>query len=357
MTFGERLAAAVAVHGPLCVGIDPHPGLLARWGLADDPDGLERFAQACVTALAGHVAVVKPQSAFFERHGSRGVAVLERVLAALAGTGTLALLDVKRGDIGSTMDGYADAHLRPGAPLGADAVTLSPYLGFGSLSGAVRTAREAGRGVFVLARTSNPEGADVQLARRDGPDGVARTVAQGIVDAAAAANRDALAATRPRTRPAHPHGGPAAARPGRCVRAGRVRPRCGPGARSGRRGRRGHGRPRARPVGPLGGRAGARARGAGRHAGRSRGPVRRGARRRAPRGVPVGAGGRPRPRRGARRGRRPARRAGRGPGPLTHPPPGGRRPHGPVGHVTGCRRPAGCYHHGGPLRRPRRLCG
>ncbi len=207
MTFGERLAAAVAVHGPLCVGIDPHPGLLARWGLADDPDGLERFAQACVTALAGHVAVVKPQSAFFERHGSRGVAVLERVLAALAGTGTLALLDVKRGDIGSTMDGYADAHLRAGAPLGADAVTLSPYLGFGSLSGAVRTAHGAGRGVFVLARTSNPEGADVQLARRDGPDGVARTVAQGIVDAAAAANRDALAAARPPTDPAAPTGG------------------------------------------------------------------------------------------------------------------------------------------------------
>jgi orotidine-5'-phosphate decarboxylase len=219
VTFGERLTAAVGRHGPLCVGIDPHPGLLARWGLADDPDGLERFAQACVAALAGHVAVVKPQSAFFERHGSRGVAVLERVLDALAGTwssgGTLALLDVKRGDVGSTMDGYADAHLRPGAPLGADAVTLSPYLGFGSLSGAVRTAREAGRGVFVLARTSNPEGADVQLARRDGPDGVARTVAQGIVDAAAAANRDALAATRPRTGPADPDGGPVPAGPSR----------------------------------------------------------------------------------------------------------------------------------------------
>jgi orotidine-5'-phosphate decarboxylase len=201
VTFGERLAAAVDRFGPLCVGIDPHPGLLARWGLADDPDGLERFARACVAAFAGQVAVVKPQSAFFERHGSRGVAVLERVLDAFRGTGTLALLDVKRGDIGSTMDGYADAHLRVGAPLGADAVTLSPYLGFGSLSGAVRTAHGAGRGVFVLARTSNPEGADVQLARRDGPDGVSRTVAQAIVDAAAAANRAALAPSRPQPGP------------------------------------------------------------------------------------------------------------------------------------------------------------
>ena len=192
--FGERLAAAVAAHGPLCVGIDPHPGLLAEWGLADDWRGLERFALTCVDALAGHVAVVKPQSAFFERHGSRGIAVLERVLAGLAAQArpgvlaTLSLLDVKRGDIGSTMDGYADAYLAVGAPLGADAVTLSPYLGFGALASAIRTADDAGRGVFVLARTSNPEGGDVQLADRAG-----RSVAQGIVDAAAAANRDALA--------------------------------------------------------------------------------------------------------------------------------------------------------------------
>jgi orotidine-5'-phosphate decarboxylase len=201
-TFGGRLAAAVGVHGPLCVGIDPHPGLLALWGLTDDPDGLERFATACVEALGGHVAVVKPQSAFFERHGSRGIAVLERVLAALRGTGTLALLDVKRGDVGSTMDGYADAYLAVGAPLGADAVTLSPYLGFGALGPAIRAADDAGRGVFVLARTSNPEGADVQLAQRAGPGGARCSVAQGVVDAAAAANRDALAAGAEREREA-----------------------------------------------------------------------------------------------------------------------------------------------------------
>ena len=121
--------------GALCAGIDPHPALLAAWGLTDDADGLARFAEACVAAFAGHVAVVKPQSAFFERHGARGIAVLEGLLEAFAGTPTLTILDVKRGDIGSTMDGYADAYLAVGAPLGADAVTLSPYLGFGSLVG------------------------------------------------------------------------------------------------------------------------------------------------------------------------------------------------------------------------------
>jgi orotidine-5'-phosphate decarboxylase len=185
--FGARLVSATGRLGALCVGIDPHPGLLAEWGLTDDADGLRRFCAAAHEALAGAVAVVKPQSAFFERHGSAGVAVLEELLAGFAGGPTLTLLDVKRGDIGSTMDGYADAYLRVGAPLGADAVTLSPYLGFDSLAPAVRTAQDAGRGVFVLARTSNPEGAPVQLADWSG-----RSVAQHMVDGAAAANAGAV---------------------------------------------------------------------------------------------------------------------------------------------------------------------
>jgi orotidine-5'-phosphate decarboxylase len=184
--FGARLAAAVSERGALCVGVDPHPALLAAWALTDDADGLARFTDACVAAFAGNVAVVKPQSAFFERHGARGVAVLEELLTAFAGTPTLTILDVKRGDIGSTMDGYADAYLGVGAPLGADAVTLSPYLGFESLSAALHTAADAGRGAFVLARTSNPEGAPVQLAEFGG-----RSTAQSMVDGAAARNAGA----------------------------------------------------------------------------------------------------------------------------------------------------------------------
>jgi orotidine-5'-phosphate decarboxylase len=184
--FGARLAASVAAHGPLCAGIDPHRELLADWGLGDDPAGLERFARTSVAALAGEVAILKPQSAFFERHGSAGIAVLERVLADARAAGVLVLLDVKRGDIGSTMGGYADAYLADGGPLAADAITVSPYLGFGSLAPALDAAAAAGRGVFVLARTSNPDGAAVQLA-----DSAGRTVAQSMVDAAAAANAGA----------------------------------------------------------------------------------------------------------------------------------------------------------------------
>lgn len=162
--FGTRLTAAMDEHGPLCVGIDPHPGLLTAWGLPDDVTGLRSFALTVVEALAGHVAALKPQSAFFERHGSGGIAVLEEVLAvaAAADGATQVILDAKRGDIGSTMDGYADAYLRQGAPLACDALTVSPYLGVGSLDPAVRAAAAADRGLFVLALTSNPEAPALQ---------------------------------------------------------------------------------------------------------------------------------------------------------------------------------------------------
>ncbi len=168
--FGTRLRRAMERRGPLCVGIDPHPALLTAWGVGDSLAGLDRFAGTVVAALADRVAVLKPQSAFFERFGSRGVAVLERTVAEARAAGALVLLDVKRGDIGSTMAAYAAAYLRPGAPLFADAVTLSPYLGFESLRPALDMARAAGSGVFVLARTSNPEGTQTQEATT--PDGV-----------------------------------------------------------------------------------------------------------------------------------------------------------------------------------------
>lgn len=190
--YGERLRTAVAAYGPLCVGIDPHPGILDRWDLPRDAHGLERCARTMIEATAGRVAVVKPQSAFFEAHGAAGIAVLETVIADARAAGLLVLLDVKRGDIGSTMDAYAAAYLSDGGPLAADAITLSPYLGVGALDGAIDLARRAGRGVYLLAATSNPEGAGVQQART-----VAGTsIAQSIVDAAAERNAAAASAGR-----------------------------------------------------------------------------------------------------------------------------------------------------------------
>ncbi len=176
MSFGRRLHAVVAERGPVCAGIDPHPGLLREWGLADDVAGLERFALTAVEALAPVVGVVKPQSAFFERFGSAGVAVLERVVAASRAAGALVLLDAKRGDIGSTSQAYADAYLDQGSPLAVDAITASPYLGVGALAPLFDTARAHGAGVFVLALTSNPEGAQVQRATTGAGGTVAGTV-------------------------------------------------------------------------------------------------------------------------------------------------------------------------------------
>jgi orotidine-5'-phosphate decarboxylase len=188
--FGARLRAATAARGPLCVGIDPHPALLTRWGLADDLAGLERFTMTAVEALGPGVAALKPQSAFFERHGSRGIAVLEAAVDAARSLGALVVLDVKRGDIGSTMEAYADAYLDPASPLAVDAVTLSPFLGLGSLDPAFDRAAQHGGGVFVLALTSNPEGREVQHARGDG----GRTVAGGVLEGLRRRNDAQLAA-------------------------------------------------------------------------------------------------------------------------------------------------------------------
>ncbi|RCK71158.1 orotidine-5'-phosphate decarboxylase [Desertihabitans brevis] len=185
-SYGERLAAVTGRRGRLCVGIDPHPGLLSTWGLADDASGLEVFARGVVSAVGDLVAVFKPQSALFERFGSAGIAVLERVLADVAAAGALSVLDAKRGDIGSTMAGYARAYLDDGGPLAADALTVNPYLGLEALEPAFTAAAASGRGLYVLARTSNPDSAQLQLATRDG-----RTVAQTVVDEVQARN-DAL---------------------------------------------------------------------------------------------------------------------------------------------------------------------
>jgi orotidine-5'-phosphate decarboxylase len=176
--FGQRLSSAMAARGPLCVGIDPHPGLLSTWGLSANVEGLKRFSDICVEAFGDLAAVVKPQSAFFEAYGSAGIAVLESTIAALRSAGALVILDVKRGDIGSTMDAYAAAYLSPTSPIAVDAITVSPYLGVGSLKPAFSLAASHGNGVFVLALTSNPEGPQVQHALR--PDG--RSVAQTIID-------------------------------------------------------------------------------------------------------------------------------------------------------------------------------
>lgn len=183
-TFSQRLVAAGQEHGRLCVGIDPHAALLEQWGLDNTVEGLRAFSETCVEAFAGHAAVVKPQVAFFERFGAAGFAVLEDTLARLRESGTLVIADAKRGDIGSTMAGYASAWLAPGAPLEADALTVTPYLGVGSLDPAIELAAQHGKGVFVMAANSNPEAVALQTGTIDG-----KMLSQRMVDECAQYNR------------------------------------------------------------------------------------------------------------------------------------------------------------------------
>ena len=182
-TFSRRLVEAGREYGRLCVGIDPHAALLEQWGLEDTVEGLRAFAETCVEAFAGHAAVVKPQVAFFERFGSAGFAVLEDTLAQLRASGTLVIADAKRGDIGSTMAGYAASWLSPGAPLEADALTVTPYLGVGSLDPAIDLAAQHGKGVFVMAANSNPEAVALQTGTIDG-----KMLSQRMVDECAEYN-------------------------------------------------------------------------------------------------------------------------------------------------------------------------
>jgi orotidine-5'-phosphate decarboxylase len=163
-SFGDRVGAAVARTGPLCAGIDPSAALLASWRLSDDAAGLRAFCAACVEGFADVVSVVKPQVAFFERHGAAGLAELERFIAEASAAGLIVIADAKRGDIDSTAAAYADAWLGTASPLAADAVTVHPYLGLGALAPLVDLGAANGRGVIVVARSSNPEGRDLQQA-------------------------------------------------------------------------------------------------------------------------------------------------------------------------------------------------
>ncbi|GAB3617473.1 orotidine-5'-phosphate decarboxylase [Okibacterium endophyticum] len=188
--FGDRLELAFARHGRLCVGIDPHTWLLEEWGIADDADGAREFGLRVVDAAADRVGIVKPQVAFFERFGPAGFEALEAVIGAARAAGLLVIADAKRGDVGSTVDAYARAWLSTGAPLESDAMTVSAFQGVGSIAAATTLAAANGKGLFVLAATSNPEGVWSQQAIiRTGPH-AGQTVSRSIVDDVDAVNRE-----------------------------------------------------------------------------------------------------------------------------------------------------------------------
>ncbi|MEO0981558.1 MAG: orotidine-5'-phosphate decarboxylase [Pseudomonadota bacterium] len=174
--FADRLVEAVRARGPLCVGIDPHPGRIPALFGGDTPGGAAAWGEALVAAAAGRVGVVKPQAGLFERFGPDGMAAFQRVCRAAAEAGLIVLADAKRGDIGSTAEGYARAYLAADAPFPCDALTVNPYMGVDTIEPYVDEAERTGKGVIVLARTSNPGAADFQARDMGGAPLYARVV-------------------------------------------------------------------------------------------------------------------------------------------------------------------------------------
>ncbi|MEM7766704.1 MAG: orotidine-5'-phosphate decarboxylase [Pseudomonadota bacterium] len=168
MIFADAFTAATARHGPLCVGIDPHPGRVPALFGGDTPEGLGEWGQALVEIAAGRAGIVKPQAGLFERHGPAGMEALQTVTRAARDAGLLVIIDAKRGDIGSTAEGYAAAYLGEDAPFPAHCITVNPYMGLDTLEPFVRRAETTGSGLAVLARTSNPGAADFQALSVEG---------------------------------------------------------------------------------------------------------------------------------------------------------------------------------------------
>ncbi|MEM1036996.1 MAG: orotidine-5'-phosphate decarboxylase [Pseudomonadota bacterium] len=176
MIFADRLVAATRELGPLCVGIDPHAGRIPDLFGGDTPKGLENWGIAVAQTTAGQAGIVKPQAGLFERHGWEGTRALARVCDAAKEAGLIVLMDAKRGDIGSTAEGYANAYLKAKSPFACDALTVNPYMGIDTLEPHVRAAEDSGKGVIVLARTSNPGSADYQARDLEGAPLYARVV-------------------------------------------------------------------------------------------------------------------------------------------------------------------------------------
>jgi orotidine-5'-phosphate decarboxylase len=177
-SFAQRFAQLSRQRSPLCLGLDPSRETMAQWGLGDAADDLRRFCGVVMEAAGERVAVVKPQSAFFERFGPPGMAELARVAEMVREQGALSLIDAKRGDFTATMEGYAEAMLGAGSGFGADAMTVTAYLGFGALRPVLDRAVAREAAVFVVVRSSNFEGRELQDARR--ADG--RSVADALAD-------------------------------------------------------------------------------------------------------------------------------------------------------------------------------
>jgi orotidine-5'-phosphate decarboxylase len=181
-TFAARLTKQIAAHGALCVGIDPSAALLKSCGLPNTAEGALAFGQRVLEAADYRLSIVKPQSAFFERFGSAGFKAMEDLSALARSREVLVLLDGKRGDIDSTAMAYAESYFGTETALHVDAITTHAYLGLGALDPMFDFAVEHDGGVFVVVRSSNPEGRALQGARLANGETVAQSLCREITE-------------------------------------------------------------------------------------------------------------------------------------------------------------------------------
>lgn len=179
-SFAFRLQQHIAEQGPLCVGIDPSAALLTSCGLPNTAEGALAFGERVLEAAEYRLSTVKPQSAFFERFGSAGFKALEELTALARKKGVLVLLDGKRGDIDSTALAYAESYFGPTTSLQVDAITTHAYLGIGALDAMIDFTVKHDGGIFVVVRSSNPEGKALQTARMANGSSVAEDLCREI---------------------------------------------------------------------------------------------------------------------------------------------------------------------------------
>lgn len=187
-TFSKKLEAAFTSRGQLCVGIDPHEELLVDNGFEVSAEGILNFSLKMLDQIQDEASIVKPQVSFFEKFGSNGFRALEEVLQSATERGLLVIADAKRGDIGTTMEAYGQAWLGKSAPFMCDALTVNPYLGVGALAPTIALASERGKGLFVLAATSNPEGIKLQSSKSN-----SETIAFQVANEVGVLNRNIAA--------------------------------------------------------------------------------------------------------------------------------------------------------------------
>lgn len=179
-TFAARLQQKILEHSPLCVGVDPSAALLKSCDLPNTPEGAFEFGKRVLEAADYRISLLKPQSAFFERFGSAGLKAVEELTTLARSREVLVLLDGKRGDIDTTGAAYAEGYFSTTTTLRVDAVTTHVYLGLAALDPFLDIAARAEGGVFVVVRSSNPEGRELQTARMANGETVAQNLCREI---------------------------------------------------------------------------------------------------------------------------------------------------------------------------------